>query len=72
MAVPMLALGVPIFDYIFVVIKRFLSRKPIYKADASQIHYRLMQKGLNPTQTVAFLFLVSLCLNLTSIIIMLL
>jgi UDP-N-acetylmuramyl pentapeptide phosphotransferase/UDP-N-acetylglucosamine-1-phosphate transferase len=72
MAVPMLALGVPIFDNIFVVIKRFLSRKPIYKADASQIHYRLMQKGLNPTQTVAFLFLVSLCLNLTSIIIMLL
>lgn len=70
--VPVLALGVPIFDNIFVVIKRFIERKPIYKADSSQIHYRLLKKGLNPVQTVMFLFLISVCLNLTSIIIMLL
>lgn len=72
MIVPVLALGVPIFDNLFVVVKRFLERKPIYKADASQIHYRLLKRGLSPVQTVIFLFLISVCLNLTSIIIMLL
>ena len=70
--VPVLALGVPIFDNIFVVVKRFIERKPIYKADLSQIHYRLLKTGLNPLQAVLFIFLISACLNLTSIILLLL
>ncbi len=70
--IPILALGVPIFDNIFVVIKRFLDGKPIYKADASQVHFRLRSAGLNPKQVVAFLCLVSVCFSLTSIILLLL
>lgn len=70
--VPILALGVPIFDNIFVVLKRFFSGKPVYKADATQIHHRLLKSGLTPKQVVIVLYLVSMCLNLTSIIIMLL
>lgn len=70
--VPILALGVPIFDNIFVVLKRFFSGKPVYKADATQIHHRLLKSGLTPRQVVIVLYLVSMCLNLTSIIIMLL
>lgn len=70
--IPVLALGVPIFDNIFVIFKRMKERKPIYQADSSQIHYRLLNKGLNPVQVVTFLFLLSVCLNLTSIIILIL
>lgn len=70
--VPILALGVPIFDNIFVVIKRFLEGKPFYKADRSQAHYRLLSAGLNPKQAVWFLCLINVCLSLTSIIIVLL
>ena len=70
--VPILALGVPIFDNLFVVIKRFLDGKPFYKADRSQAHYRLLSAGLNPKQAVFFLCLVNVCLSLTSIIIVLL
>ena len=70
--VPVLALGVPIFDNIFVVIKRFLARKPIYIADAGQIHHRLLRTGLSPVQVVTFLVLICVCLNLTSIILFLL
>ncbi len=70
--VPILALGVPIFDNIFVVIKRFLNGKPFYKADRSQIHYRLLLTGLSPKQVVTFLCLINVCLSLTSIIIVLL
>jgi UDP-GlcNAc:undecaprenyl-phosphate/decaprenyl-phosphate GlcNAc-1-phosphate transferase len=70
--IPILALGVPIFDNLFVVIKRYLNGKPIYEADKSQIHYRLQLKGLNPTQSVTFILLISTCLSLLSIIILLL
>jgi len=69
--IPVLALGVPIFDNIFVVFKRIKERKPIYKADRSQIHFRLLSHGLNQKQVVVFLYLVSLCLSLTSIIVLL-
>lgn len=70
--IPVLALGVPIFDNLFVVIKRFMDGKPVYQADATQVHYRLLAKGLNPKQVVAFLSLVSVCLCLGSIILLLL
>ncbi|MBN3523541.1 MraY family glycosyltransferase [Paenibacillus apiarius] len=70
--IPILALGVPIFDNVFVVIRRFLQGKPVYKADASQAHYRLLAVGLNQKQAVAFLLLINLCFGLTSIILTLL
>lgn len=69
--IPILALGVPIFDNVFVVIKRFLQGKAIYQADASQAHYRLLRAGLNHKQVVAVLYLVSTCLCLSSIILLL-
>ncbi|CAM5795663.1 UDP-phosphate N-acetylgalactosaminyl-1-phosphate transferase [Brevibacillus borstelensis AK1] len=70
--IPILALGVPIFDNLFVVTKRFLQGKPIYQADASQAHYRLLRTGMNQKQVVAFLCLISVCFSLTSIILLLL
>ncbi len=70
--IPILALGVPIFDNLFVVTKRFLQGKPIYQADASQAHYRLLRMGLNPKQVVTFLCLLSVCFSLSSIILLLL
>ncbi|OZB91094.1 MraY family glycosyltransferase [Paenibacillus sp. XY044] len=69
--VPVLALGVPIFDNIYVVIKRYRDGKPVYKADRSQIHYRLLSWGLSPKQAVVFIYLLSACLSLSSIILML-
>lgn len=72
LSIPVLALGVPIFDNIIVVLKRFFRGESIYKADATQIHHRLISSGLNPKQTVAFISLMSVCFSLLSIIILLL
>lgn len=69
--IPILALGVPIFDNLFVVTKRFLQGKSIYQADATQAHYRLLRAGLNQKQVVLVLCLVSTCLSLSSIILLL-
>lgn len=69
--IPILALGVPIFDNLFVVVKRMMQGKAIYQADASQAHYRLLRAGLNHKQVVMFLCLISTCLCLSSIILLL-
>lgn len=70
--IPILALGVPIFDNLYVVLKRLLKGKPVYMADSGQIHYRLLSSGLNQKQAVSFLYLVNTCLCLASIILLLL
>jgi UDP-N-acetylmuramyl pentapeptide phosphotransferase/UDP-N-acetylglucosamine-1-phosphate transferase len=69
--IPILALGVPIFDNLFVVGRRFMQGKSIYQADASQAHYRLLRAGLNTKQVLMFLCLISMCFSLTSIILLL-
>lgn len=69
--IPILALTVPIFDNIFVVIKRFIDGKPVYQADRSQIHYRLQAKGFSPKQIVIYINAVSLAFSIISIILLL-
>lgn len=70
--VPILALGLPIFDNLFVCLKRIHERKPVYVGDTNQIHFRLLSSGLNQKQVVSYLYLVSLCLNLAAIIVFIL
>ena len=69
--IPVLALGVPIFDNLFVIFRRLRNKQPIYKADKGQIHHRLLRMGLTPVQALVFLVLLAVVLNLISIIIFL-
>lgn len=72
LSIPVLTLGVPIFDNLIIVVKRFFRGESIYRADASQIHHRLISSGLSPKQAVIHISLISVCLSLLSIIILLL
>ncbi|WP_291649200.1 MraY family glycosyltransferase [Clostridium sp.] len=69
--IPILALAIPIFDNLFVIIKRFVDGKPVYQADRSQIHYRLEAKGFTPKQVVTYINMVSLAFSIISIILLL-
>lgn len=69
--IPILAIGVPILDNLRVVIVRLLKGVPIYRADASQAHYRLLATGMRPVQVVSFLYLLHICLGLFSIVLLL-
>jgi len=74
LAIPILAMGVPIFDGMLVVARRLIARQPAHVADSSNIthfHFRLLKDGMKPGHVLALIFLVSACLNLTSIILML-
>jgi len=74
LVIPILAMGVPIFDAMLVVVRRLMARQPAHVADSSNIthfHFRLLKDGMKPSHVLALIFLVSACLNLTSIILML-
>ena len=66
--VPILILGVPIFDTAFVIARRFLSGHPIYQADKSHLHHRLLARGFTHRQTVLILYVVSLGLSAVAVL----
>src|SRR5439155_22521603 len=63
LVVPILILGVPIFDTAFVITRRWLQGKPIYQADKSHLHHRLLARGFTQRQTVLILYVVSFSLS---------
>ena len=69
--VPLLALGLPILDTTYVMLRRLLSGKGLHRADKLHTHHSLMKWGLNQVQTVSFLYLISALFALLSIILLL-
>lgn len=68
-AVPILALGVPVFDTIFAIIRRIMNKKPIMEADKGHLHHRLLALGLTQKQAVFVMYGVSIFLGLSAILI---
>lgn len=68
MVVPILALGLPIFDTAFNVVRRTMHGQPFYVADHGHIHHRLQRWGLTQVQTVMFMYLISICFSLTALV----
>jgi UDP-GlcNAc:undecaprenyl-phosphate GlcNAc-1-phosphate transferase len=62
--VPLLALGVPIFDTAFAIVRRLRAGYPIYLPDRGHIHHRLLDRGLTQRQTVLLLYLLSAFLGI--------
>jgi UDP-GlcNAc:undecaprenyl-phosphate GlcNAc-1-phosphate transferase len=56
LAVPLLIVGVPIFDTASAIVRRLLHRRPIQEADKGHIHHRLLGRGFNQTQTVLIIY----------------
>lgn len=66
--IPLLVLGLPIFDTTFAIVRRFLNKKPIMEADKGHLHHRLLDKGLTQKQTVLVLYVISLLLGTSGIL----
>lgn len=65
--VPMIALGVPIFDTLFTVVRRFLERRPLFSPDRGHIHHRLLDMGLTHRRAVLTLYGVSIVFTFAAI-----
>ena len=61
--VPILILGIPIFDTFFAVVRRYLQGKPIFQADKGHLHHRLLDMGLSHKQTVIAIYFVNFTLG---------
>lgn len=65
--VMLVALGVPILDTLFAILRRAIRGVPIFKADAEHIHHRLILLGYTKGQALIALYAVCLALSLVGI-----
>lgn len=62
-----IALGVPILDTSFAIIRRAVRGVPIFRADAEHIHHRLILLGFSKTRALIAMYSVGLALSLIAI-----
>lgn len=67
LAIPILALGFPIMDTSLAILRRFLQGNPIFQADKSHLHHRLLELGYSQRQAVLFLYSVSIFFGMSAI-----
>lgn len=60
LALPALALGIPIFDTLFSMLRRFLERRSLFAPDRSHFHHRLLGLGLSQRHAVMAIYLITL------------
>ncbi len=63
LAVPLLVIGVPIFDTASAIIRRLRHKRPIQEADRGHIHHRLLGRGFDQRQTVLIIYVWSAALG---------
>lgn len=69
-AVPILALGLPIYDTLFSMVRRKINNRPIMEADRGHLHHRLMDLGLTQKQVVIIMYLISAILSFSALMAM--
>lgn len=66
--IPLLILGVPLFDTILAMTRRLVNRKPLHIADRGHVHHNLVDLGLTKKSTVFLLYGISALFGLCAII----
>lgn len=67
-AVPLLILGLPLFDALFAMIRRVYRGQSPMTADRGHLHHRLIDMGFSQKQTVFILYAISGILGITAVI----
>lgn len=66
-AIPVLALGLPIFDTTFAIVRRLVSGRSIGAPDRDHLHHRLIRMGLSVRTAVLVMWAISGWLGLSAI-----
>ena len=67
--VPIIILGIPIFDTTFAIFRRLLNGQSIMAADKGHLHHRLLNMGFSQRKTVLMLYGISSIFGLTAVLI---
>jgi UDP-GlcNAc:undecaprenyl-phosphate GlcNAc-1-phosphate transferase len=65
--IPVVILGIPIFDTAYAIIRRFLNGASIFEADKEHLHHQLLSIGLTHRQTVLVIYGVNICLGSSAV-----
>lgn len=68
-AIPILILGLPIFDTLFAIVRRVSKGKSPMSPDRGHLHHRLIDMGFSQRKTVAILYTMTAALCLTAVVI---
>lgn len=63
---PLIILGVPLFDTLSVIYIRLRERRPIYIGDRRHFSHRLVDLGMSQREAVIFIYLVTFCVGITA------
>ncbi|MBB5324233.1 UDP-GlcNAc:undecaprenyl-phosphate GlcNAc-1-phosphate transferase [Anoxybacillus tepidamans] len=66
--VPVIILGVPIFDTTFAIIRRIVNKKPISAPDKSHLHHRLLALGFSHRNTVLLIYCFGIMFGVSAIL----
>ena len=70
---PLIVLGLPLFDTMWAIIRRLVkgkSIKAIFKADKGHLHHRLVARGFSPKQAVLILYDISATFGIFAVILL--
>ncbi len=67
--VPLIAFGLPVFDVVFAILRRFFKKVPIFQADKEHLHHRLLNRGFTQRETTRFLWMVSSCFGFVAVLV---
>lgn len=67
--IPVLVLGLPIFDTAFAIFRRMLNGRPIMEADKGHLHHRILSKGMDQRRTVIILYTLSGILGIAAVLV---
>lgn len=68
-AIPLLVLGLPIFDTVFAIFRRVTSGRSPMSPDRGHLHHKLLDMGFSQRKTVAILYTLTAVLCLTAVVI---
>lgn len=54
--VPAIALGLPIMDTAFAILRRYSNGRPIFSPDKGHLHHRLLDRGFNQKEAVLLMY----------------
>ncbi len=67
LVVPAMAMGLPIFDTAFAIVRRLANHSSVAQADRNHLHHRLLDIGLSQRQVVVLMYLVSALLGVSAL-----
>ena len=67
LVVPLIALGLPILDTLFAIIRRKMSGVPIFFLFYGHMHHRLLALGMSQKQAVLIMYFVSIVLGIVAL-----